>query len=169
MKSNGRPTIYTPQLAAIICERLAAGESLRAICRDEGMPNRSTVSDWVIRDIDGFSGQYTRARDFGLDELADEILGIADNPQEGVRREESEDGYKEVREDMLGHRKLQVDARKWYLSKLAPKKYGEKIQQEITGANGGPLEISETDRAAKVAALIAQAQTRRDTDASDLI
>ncbi len=169
METKGRPSTYTPEIAALICERLAAGESLRAICRVAGMPPESTVRGWVIDNVQGFGAQYARARDIGLDALAEEALAIADTPVEGVRREESDEGYKEVREDMLGHRKLQVDTRKWYLSKLAPKKYGDKTSMELTGANGGPVQISDTERAAKIAAILASAQARKDSDVSDLI
>ena len=48
-------------------------------------------------------------------------------------------------------------------------KYGDKITTELTGADGGPIEISDSDRAARVAALVAQAQQRREQDASDLV
>lgn len=133
MKKDGIPPSYTPEIAQEILERLAAGESLRAICRDVHMPSDMTVRRWVINDVDGFASQYAQARDIGLDVIADEILEISDTPMEGVRTERSADGTKEVLEDMLGHRKLQVDARKWYLSKLAPKKYGDKQDINLTG------------------------------------
>lgn len=169
METKGRPSSYTPEIAATICERLAAGESLRAICRDAGMPHERTVRRWVLDDVEGFSPQYARAREMGLDAMADEVLEISDTPVEGVRREESDDGYKEVREDMLGHRKLQVDTRKWLLSKLAPKKYGERTAMELTGADGGPVQITDTERAAKIAAILATAQARKEGDVSDLV
>lgn len=126
----GRPITYTPELARLVCERLATGESLRAICRSDDMPPESTVRNWVIDDHDGFAAQYARARDIGLDALADELMEIADTPKEGIKTEESFMGCKTTSGDMIEHRRLQVDARKWYLSKLAPKKYGDK--QEIT-------------------------------------
>lgn len=165
----GRPSSYTSEIAATICERLAAGESLRSICRDDGMPHRATVHRWLIDDVEGFCDRYTRARDIGLDEMADGMLEISDTPVEGVRREASDEGYKEVREDMLGHRKLQVETRKWYLSKLAPKKYGDKTAMELTGADGGPVQITDSERAAKVAAILASAKARKDSDVSDLV
>lgn len=169
MKKPGRPSSYTPEIAREICERLAAGESLRSICRDEGMPPESTVRQWYVDDVEGFAAQYARAREIGLDVMAEETLEIADTPQVGVRSEESADGFKEVREDMLGHRRLQVDTRKWYLSKLAPKKYGDKTSMELTGADGGPVEFSDTERAAKIAAILAAAQTRKQSDVDDLV
>ena len=43
----------------------------------------------------------------------------------------------------VAKQRLQVDTRKWLLSKLAPKKYGDKVQNVITGADGGPVEVVE--------------------------
>ncbi len=123
----GRPSAYKPDLAERILDRLAAGESLLRICGDEGMPARSTVALWVINNVDGFSSKYALARDMGLDVMADEVLEISDTQQEGERIEETDDGRKVIREDMLGHRRLRVDTRKWYLSKLAPKRYGDRV------------------------------------------
>lgn len=132
-----RPTIYTPKLANAICAKLAQGLSLRAVCSEDGMPNRDTVSTWVINDIEGFSGQYAKARDIALDMMADEILEIADTPQQGVKIKTDEAGKNEVTTgDMIEHRRLRVDARKWYLSKLAPKRYGDKTEAEVTHKGG---------------------------------
>jgi hypothetical protein len=57
----GRPGIYSDELAAEICERLASGESLAAICRDERMPSRKVVHEWIADDRDGFRDKYARA------------------------------------------------------------------------------------------------------------
>lgn len=127
MASRGRPTKYTDKLASEICNRLAAGESLRSICRTEDMPPESTIRGWVVDDVKGFSAQYARARDLGLDCMADEILDIADDDTEHPART-----------------KIRFDARRWYLSKLAPKRYGEKQQLEHTGKDGGPIETNAT-------------------------
>lgn len=139
MTERGRPSVYSEEVANEICARLATGESLRAICRSEGMPAESTVRGWVIDNNNGFSAQYARARDLGLDCMADELLEIADTPQIGVKTKRA-DGKTEVTEgDMIEHRRLQVDSRKWFLSKLAPKRYGDKVTQEISGPDGGPV------------------------------
>lgn len=100
------------------------------------MPPESTVRGWVITDVSGFSAHYTRARDLGLDAMADECLAIADNTQEGTVTTAKEWGDEVKTGDMLEHRKLRVDARKWYLSKLAPKKYGDRIEVEHSGDIG---------------------------------
>jgi hypothetical protein len=58
---TGRPSLYTDELADAICELLAAGESLNAICRDERMPSRKVVHEWVADDRNGFRDKYARA------------------------------------------------------------------------------------------------------------
>jgi len=126
---------FSQKVADAICARLAAGESLRAICRAKGMPAESTVRLWARDNVAGFSAQYTRARDIGLDVLAEEILEIADTPELGSTTRVSADGEVEITEgDMLQHRKLKIDARKWFLSKLAPKRYGDRQLVEHAGS-----------------------------------
>ena len=128
----GRPSSFTQEKADAICERLIEGESLRSICRDDDMPHPVTVFRWLDAN-ESFRNQYARARSSQAERMAEEILQIADTPVDGERIEESDDGMKVVREDMLGHRRLQVDTRKWLMSKLAPKKYGDKVEVENTG------------------------------------
>lgn len=131
MAARGRKCTYTNVAAEEICRRLAMGESLLAICRDEKMPPESTVRQWVIDDRNGFAATYARARDLGLDHLAEEIVEIANTPMIGTRTETTDDKVKVVETDMIEHRRLQVDARKWYLSKLAPKRYGDMTKVEF--------------------------------------
>lgn len=158
----GRPSKYSQEIATAICERLASGESLRAICRDEEMPPESTVRGWVIDDVSGFYAQYARAREMGLDAMADEALEISDEPVGSLDNGATDSGS-------VNKQRLQVDTRKWLLSKLAPKKYGDKTSMELTGANGGPVEISDADRTARLAGLLALAQQRKTDDVSDLV
>lgn len=160
MKKNGRPSSFTEEMATMICARLAAGESLRGICRDAGMPDRSTVTKWVIDDVEGFSSRYERARNVGLDEMADEVIEIADE-----KTEKHEDGQGYAAD--VASRRLRFDARRWYLSKLAPRRYGERTAMEVTGEGGGPVQFSDTERAARIAAILAAAQARKDSDGSD--
>lgn len=140
----GRPTKFTPALGTQICERLMLGESLRTICTDETMPDRATVARWLAADRD-FCDQYARAREVQADVLADEALAIADNQLMGevVTVTEKPDGpeMKTVTVDMIEHRRLQVDARKWAAGKLAPKKYGDKVSHEHAGEDGGPIKL----------------------------
>lgn len=136
----GRPSTYSADVAAAICERLANGEALNAICKDEHMPPESTVRGWALDDVDGFSAKYTRARDIGLDAMADRLLLIANTPQEGETSTDQEWGTSVKRGDMIEHRRLQVDAHKWYLSKMAPKRYGDKLTLD------GAVDVNFADR-----------------------
>lgn len=159
---------YTPELADEICERIATGEPLRVICRDAHTPSWRTVYDWIEKDKD-FASRIARARQLGFDAIAEEALEIANTPMMGREEEESDTGFKVKRGDMLGHRKLQVETRLKLLAKWCPAKYGERTAMELTGANGGPVQISDAERAAKVAAILASAQARKDSDVSDLV
>ena len=130
---HGRPSKFTFEIAALICEHLAAGETLNAVCRREGMPSDVAVRHWATDDLQGFSALYARSRATGYAKMADEILEISNTPELGVvvTRKLSREGdmYNETRTgDMIEHRRLQVDTRKWLLSKALPKVYGDKLE-----------------------------------------
>lgn len=136
-KPRGRPSKYTPELAAQICDRLAAGESLNAICSADAFPAESTVRGWAIDDTGGFSAKYTRAREIQAHMLGDEIIQIADTPMLGSKTKTNEDGEVEITEgDMIEHRRLRVESRKWYISKVLPKVYGDKSNLDLTNSDG---------------------------------
>ena len=148
--------MFSQETADRICARLAMGESLRAICRDEGMPAESTVRLWAVENTNGFAAQYARARDIGMDCIADEIIDIANTTEKGVKTVVKATGTETTEGDMIEHRRLKVDARKWYLSKLAPKKYGDRTT--LAGDPDAPLLAQMTDEqlAARIAALQAK-------------
>ena len=137
-KPPGRPSDFSQELADRICEQLADGNSLRSICQAEGMPNRSTVARWLATN-EQFRDQYAHACEMRQEELFDQIIEIADTPQIGSKSVSKATGLEITEADMIEHRRLQVEARKWALGKMAPKKYGDKVQQELTGADGGPI------------------------------
>lgn len=124
-----RQTVFTPELFAKICDQLAEGKSLRKICKPANMPSERSVRTWVIENREGCAEAYQRARNIGLDVMADELIEIADTPEPGTTTKRDEKGaVVEVSEgDMLGHRKLRVYVRQWYLAKLGRKKYGDKL------------------------------------------
>lgn len=129
-----RPTIYTDELAHSICARIASGESMRSICKDDDMPVMSTVMLWLI---DGkhtlLSEQYAKARQIQAETLADEIFDIADdgsNDWMKINRGD-EEGYR-VNGEAVARSRLRVDTRKWYLSKVLPR-FADK-KEESSGA-----------------------------------
>lgn len=133
------PSIFTQEIADAICTRLMEGASLRQICKEAGMPGQRTVYQW-LNDKPNFQQQYARAREVQADTLADEILDISNTPELGKKTVTKASGIETTEGDMTEHRRLKIDARKWLVGKLAPKKYGDKITQEIGGIGGGPVE-----------------------------
>ena len=124
MKTTGRPTKYSESLADTICARLAEGESMRRIARDESMPALSTLFLW-LRKHDDFSEQYVMAKQESADAMFEEILDIADNGTNDFV--ETQGGYKTNSENIQRSR-LRIDTRKWMMSKMKPKKYGDKVE-----------------------------------------
>ncbi len=117
---SGKST-YTPEQAQAICEELASGKSLRQICSEDGFPTVQCVMKWLAQQP-AFVEQYARAREQQTETWANEINDIADaaTPED------------------FQVAKLRVDTRKWLLSKLAPKKYGDRL--DVTGAVGLNIE-----------------------------
>ena len=145
--SRARP-VYTPELAHEICSRLTQGETLREICKSDDMPGESTVRLWALDDVkgvggEGFAAHYARARLIGYQSLFDQILEIADTPMEGTKTVVKSTGTETTTGDMIEHRRLQIDARKWMLSKALPKLYGDKLTTEVSGPDGGPIKTEE--------------------------
>lgn len=137
---TGRPSEFSQETADAICLRLANPESLRSICADEEMPGRSTVFRW-LQENESFRDQYTRARENQAEAIFDEMLEIADDGEFDYETKKRDDGseYEAVNHDHIQRSKLRIEARKWVLGKLAPKKYSEKQQVEHSGPDGGPI------------------------------
>lgn len=159
-KSAGRPSSFTEDIAKSICDRLAHGQSLREICRDDKMPGLTTVMTW-LRKHEEFRAQYTLAREDQADYLFDEIVEIADDgTNDWMLRQHGEGDEAEVpNHEHINRSRLRIDTRKWAASKLSPKKYGERIVNEHTGKDGGPIEtadVSDAMRAKAVLALMAK-------------
>jgi hypothetical protein len=127
----GRKSMYSEAIAEIICQRLADGESLNKICKDDGFPSESAVRAWNLDDLHGFSAKYTRARSIGYELLADEILAISDDGLNDTYKDDN--GRTKVDRDIIDRSRLRVDSRKWMLSKMLPKVYGDRLGLEHSG------------------------------------
>lgn len=135
-RPQGAPTTFTQAIADLICEALAEGHSLRSICAADNMPAKSTVFKWLGENKE-FSDQYARAREAQADCLFDDILAIADDGLNDTYVDE--EGNKRTDTDVIQRSKLRVEARKWMASKLAPKRYGEKVDVNHGGQDGNPV------------------------------
>lgn len=147
---------FTKETGDVICERISNGESLRAICDDEGMPDKATVFRWLSSNAD-FCDQYARAREAQADAIFDDILTIADDGQnDWMEKKDAEGeniGWRENGE-AIRRSQLRIEARKWMAGKLKPKKYGEKLDLNVSGT----LEtLSEDQLNARITQLLGKA------------
>jgi hypothetical protein len=109
----------------LVLARIEAGESERAACEAENI-SRSTFRTTALRASAG--DQYARALEgLALDQI-----------------EKLEQTIQDMRDGSLDPAigRIEVDARKWFASKFLPKRFGDKVQQEISGPDGGALTVT---------------------------
>ncbi len=155
----GRPSKFTPAIVDAICTRIAEGESLSRICTDAEMPAKRTVMDWLDDSKNSdFRTKYARAREAQADFYAAEIIDISDDSERDTYTDE--DGNVRTNQEVVARSRLRVDSRKWYASKLAPKKYGERL--ELAGDQENPIkaEIDIVDVAKRIAFVLAMAEDK---------
>lgn len=144
----GRPSKYTKELADTICEQLASGDSMRTVCKSDDMPSMATIFSW-LRTNNDFLEQYERAKAEAADAMIDEIIEIADDGtndwMEKRDKEGKPTGYYIINGEHVQRSRLRVDVRKWYASKLKPKKYGDKLDVTSDGEKlvQAPLIVSD--------------------------
>ncbi len=161
-----RPSTYTTQLATTICERLLSGRSLRAICReDRDMPSASVIFSWLSKHKE-FAEQYARAKETMAEAIFWEIFDIADDGTNDIYTDEK--GNVRINHDIVARSRLRVDARKWALARMEPKKYGERITQEIVNPHGDPRNMSDEEKIAKLN-IIYQAARKRNVTADKIL
>ena len=119
--AGGRPSEYTTELASDICNKLSTGMSLRSVCREIDMPHLSTVYDW-FRVHQEFAEQYEKACNERVEAQHEELNYIGDEAIEYAKTNED----KNVSAVVTAY-KLKADNMKWSMSKMKPKKYGDKL------------------------------------------
>lgn len=129
MKDYDRDMPISVEQQDKIIADIANGMSLSDVCRQDSMPHRATVHALIERD-DVFRDKYARAATVRAEAMFEEILNIADDGTNDWMDRMSADGS--IGETVLNgehvqRSRLRIDARKWILSKMNPKKYGEKL------------------------------------------
>lgn len=128
-KKIGRPSLYSQELADRICAELSEGKSMRTVCKDESMPCLSTVFKW-IRENEIFLQQYVRAKENSADAQHEMLNDIGDEAIEEVRISTLDPKAKNA---LVNAYKLKADNLKWSMSKMKPKKYGDKLDLTTKG------------------------------------
>ena len=126
----GRHTEYIPEIADEICHRISGGASVKTICASEGMPSMQTVFKW-LREQSSFAENYTRATAERADAVFEEMFAIADDGSNDTYIDD--EGKVRVDTDIVNRSRLRIDTRKWALARMAPKKYGDKIETVHSG------------------------------------
>lgn len=116
----GRPSLFTPELADDLCERIASGETLRSITKDDHMPSWRTIWRW-LQSNETFRAQYARAREDSADHHAELAL------EQAMFADDSE-------ASRVQGARLRWDALRWHAGKCAPKRYGERQDVNVTGS-----------------------------------
>jgi len=126
---GGRPTTYTLEFGTKICALIAQGHSLRKLREiDPKMPSPYCILDWASK-YPEFAQQYARAMDMRTDHLAEEALEISDNSTYDWIEQHDKRGTRILGDhEHVNRSRLRVDTRKWLISKMNPKKYGDKVQ-----------------------------------------
>lgn len=115
-------TTFTQALFDKICDELADGKSLRSVCEKKSMPDRKTFNRWRQSTVE-LQQQYDRACLDREEAYFEQIIDIADAATDQAKA------------------RNQIDARKWTLARMNRKKFGDHVTEELTGPNGGPLQI----------------------------
>lgn len=123
----GRPSKYTQEIADYICEQMIEGRDLCDICNDEGVPARVTVYRWR-RDYPEFDTQYARAREALADWELNHLKQLAES----------------CTEENVNSTRVKLNHYQWRLMKIAPRTYGDKVKTEITGVDGGAIQVEQT-------------------------
>lgn len=115
---------FNQEIADQVCQLLEDGKSLRAAAVEAGTTH-STILAWIKQDS-AFANQYTCAREIGYKLLADELLSISDEKDVEVKYD-GEETRLDLSPTAIARNRLRVDTRKWLLSKMLPKVYGDKL------------------------------------------
>lgn len=129
---------YTQAVGDDICDRISTGQSLKSICRETGIQER-TVLRWV-RDIEPFCQQYTRAREEQADADADAVNDVGSRVLSGEIDPQAA--------------RVVIDALKWSAGKRNAKKYGDRLALDHAGTIAS---VSEEELDARIAKLAGQA------------
>lgn len=160
---------------------MIGGESLRQICLEQGMPSVSTVLYWR-HTKPNFAAAYDAAREARAEALFEELFDIADDSTNDWMEKELQSGriIEVPNNEVLRRSELRINTRKWALTQMSPKRYGDKSQIDLKSSDGSmsPASMSDEDKAARIQAIYQNAAKRKaasekppadDLDGSDLV
>ncbi len=172
--------LFTQDLADHICARIANGESLSAICDEDGMPTPGQIVYWR-RQRPEFELQYEAARVMQAETLFDQLLLIADDGRNDYMEKIARDGetFISLDREHINRSKIRIETRLKMIERMNPAKYGERMEVDHKSSDGSmsPANMTDEERAAKILAILKKAEARRERaskakgldDGSDLV
>lgn len=142
VKPKRDPFFSDPNSINEFCDYIAEGGHMAGFCMAKGL-KYNAVNWWVISSPTR-DEMYARARSCRADVLFDEVVGIADESTVTTKYD-GEDMVLALDATAVARNRLRVEARKWAASKLKPGSYGDKTTTELTGLNGGPMQLAAMD------------------------
>lgn len=135
----GRPTLYSPEMVDKICTQICSGKSLNEITRNPKMPAFATISFWLLDPLKkDFLEKYEIAQQIRAQYLFEHVIEVSKNPLKGTSETVNSEGETTIRtEDAVNRSTLYVKSLMWALARMAPKKYGNKL--DVT-SDDKPLE-----------------------------
>lgn len=151
-KPNGAEG-YTEEMGEYIVARIAQGLNLSTLCQDPDMPSFSLVCYWLSK-VPEFKAMYNEARRDAVEVIAEQMFSIADDSSNDFVETMNARGetVRKFDAEAVARSKLRVETRKWYLSKIAPRVYGDRTFVETKKSH----EMSESEIDAKIRQLKAQ-------------
>lgn len=152
-KEPGKPIVYSREMADAVLELLAEGKSLLRISRMTGYPARSTMWKWREQDVDGFAARYARAREEGLDVMAEEIVEISDDSSGDEKTTES--GGTVLDGEFVARSKVRISTRQWILERQRRAIYGNHVTVDASISGKAVADMTDDEINAKLAAGLA--------------
>ena len=165
----GRPSDYTADIARAILARIAEGETLLQICRDDGMPNRRTVTRWCLKN-EPFRLAMLRARELQMEAFGDEIVEISDDSTCDTVTKTGRNGakYEAVDHEHINRSKLRVETRWKLMQTVGASVFGARSTVKHEGEMTVKHELSDRERARRLAFLLAEGGVTLDGTAIDV-
>lgn len=162
-RPRGRPSDYQKEIGDKICLMISTNVmSIKRILKsDESFPSPPALFRWINSNED-FRNQYARAKEAQAEMMAEEMLEIADDGSNDLMTiVKGDQVYQKENKEVTNRSRLRVDTRKWLMSKMFPKKYGEKIQQDVNVKTEPDLENMSSEDLIQIASLLDKAGTKK--------
>lgn len=128
--------VYAPEVWESICERIANGETLGAICSEEGYPCKVRVYKYIKAHPE-FEIEYRRARERQVETFVDQLIEIADDGRNDWMEKQGRNGtYIALNDEHIRRSQIRVQVRQWIAERVMARKYGPQARLDVSNPDG---------------------------------